>query len=154
MRLALPVPNPVTPTIPPMTHWSGLPDLPLRVPEPIALPPLGVTTASPPPKMPYAPAPLRMKIPSIPPWPTQLAPAPHIPTVMPPSNQTCNLFIAPSGQSDPHPAYLLTYHFANTVMNPATGTEARIHDLLAGRVDVQDGPTWREATSREFGRLM
>ena len=39
-------------------------------------------------------------------------------------------------------------------MNPTTGTEARIRDLLAGRVDGQDGPTWCEATCREFGRLM
>ena len=95
-----------------------------------------------------------MKIPGIPPRPTQLSPAPRIPTVMPPSNQTCNLFIAPSGQSDPHHADLLPYHFTNTVMNPTTGTEARIRDLLAGRVDGQDGPTWREVTCREFGRLM
>ena len=39
-------------------------------------------------------------------------------------------------------------------MNPTTGTEARIHDLLAVRVDGQDGPTWNEVTCREFGRLM
>ena len=39
-------------------------------------------------------------------------------------------------------------------MNPTTGTEARIRDLLAGRIDGQDGPTWHEATCREFGRLM
>ena len=39
-------------------------------------------------------------------------------------------------------------------MNPTTGTEARIRDLLAGHVNVQDGPTLREATCREFGRLM
>ena len=67
---------------------------------------------------------------------------------MPPSNQTCNLVIAPSGQYDPHHADLLPYHFSNTVMNPITGTEARIRDLLAGRVNGQDGPTWREATCR------
>ena len=39
-------------------------------------------------------------------------------------------------------------------MNLTTGTEARIRDLLAGRVEGQDGPTWREATCKEFGRLM
>ena len=65
-----------------------------------------------------------------------------------------NLVIAPSGQTDPYHADLLTYHFANTFMNPTTGTKARIRDLPTGRVDGQDGPTWREATCREFRRLM
>ena len=38
-----------------------------------------------------------MKTPSIPPCPTQLSPDPLIPTFITPSNQTCNLVIAPSG---------------------------------------------------------
>ena len=95
-----------------------------------------------------------MKIPSIPLWPTQLTSAPRILTVMPPSNQTCNLVITPSNHHDPHHADLLPNHFANTVMNPTTGTEARIRDLLARRVNGQDGPTWREVTCKESGRLM
>ena len=56
MQLALPVPKPVTPTIPPMTRWSGIPDLPPRVPVPTAPPPPMLPTASPPPMMPYDPA--------------------------------------------------------------------------------------------------
>ena len=36
MQLALPVPKPATPTIPPMNRWLGLPDLPPRVPVPTA----------------------------------------------------------------------------------------------------------------------
>ena len=95
-----------------------------------------------------------MKIPSIPPWPTQLITAPRIPTAIPPSNQTCNLIIAQSDQSNPHHADLLPHHFTNTVINPTTGTEASIRDLLAGRGDGQDDPTWREATCKKFGRLM
>ena len=51
-------------------------------------------------------------------------------------------------------ADLLPHQFANTVMKPTTVMEARISDLLAGRVEGQDGPTWSEATCREFGRLM
>ena len=39
-------------------------------------------------------------------------------------------------------------------MNPTTGTEARIHDLLVRCADGQDRYTWREATCRDFGRLM
>ena len=39
-------------------------------------------------------------------------------------------------------------------MNPTSGTEARIRDLLARHIDGQDGPTWNEATCREFGQLM
>ena len=39
-------------------------------------------------------------------------------------------------------------------MNPTTGMEARISELLAGVVEDQDGPTWSDATCREFGRLM
>ena len=79
---------------------------------------------------------------------------PHIPTVTPPPSQTCNLTIAPSGNKDPYYAELLPHKFANTVMDPTTGMEARISDLLAGRVEGQDRPTWSEATCREFGRLM
>ena len=87
-----------------------------------------------------------MKIPSIPPWPTQLTSALRIPTVMPPSNQICNLVITPSNYHDPHHSDLLPHHLANTVMNPTIVTEARSRDLLAGHVDGQDGPTWREET--------
>ena len=86
--------------------------------------------------------------------PTPQAPPLRIPTVTPPSNQTCNLAISPSGQTDPYHAELLPYHFTNKFINPTTGTEARIRDLLAGRVDGQYVPTWCEATCREFGRLM
>ena len=39
-------------------------------------------------------------------------------------------------------------------MNPTTGPEARISNLLSGRAEGQDGPTCIEATCREFGRLM
>ena len=148
MHLALPVHKPVTPTTQPMTRWSDFPAQPTRVPESTAPPPPRVPTSSPPPRTPYVPAPPRMKIPSIPQWPTQLSPSLRKPTVMPPSNKTCNLVIAPLGQLDPHHADLLPYHFANTFMNPTTGTEVRICDILAGRIDGQDGPTWREATCR------
>ena len=140
MQLALPVPKTGTPTTPPMTCWSGLPSLPPKVPVPTAPPPPRVPTASLPPRTPYAQVPLRMKIPIIPPCPTQLDRSPQILTVMPPSNQTCNLVIAASGQSDPQHADILPYHFENTVMNPTTGTEARICNLLARRVDGQDVP--------------
>ena len=84
----------------------------------------------------------------------QLTPAPRIPTVITPSNQTCKLVITLSGQSEPNHADILPHHFAKTIINPTTGTEARIRDLLSGHVDGQDGPTWREATCKEFGRLM
>ena len=73
---------------------------------------------------------------------------------MPPYNQTCNLVITLLGQYYPHHADLLPCHFSNTVMNPTTGTESRIRDLLAGSIYGQDGPTWRGTTYREFGRLM
>ena len=148
MQLALPITKPVHPTTPPTTRWSGHPALPPRVPVQTAPPPPRVSTASLPPKMPPVPAPPRIKIPSIPPWPTQLTSAPRTPTVMPPSNQTCNLVITLSNHHDSHHTDLLPHHFANTVMNPTTGTEARICDLLAGRVDGQDGTTWREATCK------
>ena len=86
--------------------------------------------------------------PTLPPWPrpTQRTPPQHIPTVTPPPSQTCNLTIAPSGNTDPYYADLLPHQYANTVMNPTTGMEARKSDLLAGRVEGQDWPTWSEAT--------
>ena len=39
-------------------------------------------------------------------------------------------------------------------MNPTTGPKACILDLLGGRVDCKDGPTWREATCKEFGQFL
>ena len=163
MQLSLPV-QPSIPNIPAMTQWSRLPAPPLpRVPTapplqrvPTAPPPPKVLFAPPPPRVQLAPQPPRVRIPTFPPWPrpTQHTPPPHIPTVNPPSIQTCNLTISPSGNTDPYYADLLPHHFANTVMNLTTGMEARISDLLAGRVEGQDGPTWSEATCQEFGNLM
>ena len=127
MHLALPVK-------PPTTQQSGL----LATPQPrvhTAHPIPRVPTAPPPPRVQLDPPPLRVQIPTFPPWPrtTPHTPPPHIPTVTPLSIQTCNLTISPSGNTDLYYTDLLPHHCATPVMNPTTGMEAWISDLLAGR---------------------
>ena len=115
VHLALPVPKPTIPTIPPITRWSGPPAPPPRVTVPTvppvprvptAFPLPRVPTSPPPPRVLYDPAPPRVKIHRIPPWPTPQVPPQRIPTVTLLSNQTCNLIISPSCQTYPYHADL------------------------------------------------
>ena len=53
----------------------------------------------------------------------------------------------------PQTPYTFQLHSVNAVIEPITGKEARVKQLIAGKNDVQDSKIWHNALAHEIVRL-